>query len=971
MMCAWQRFGSTIMERNIRLTYNLLHERCMRICAVLSTVKSPHCRIHRGNNQTAVEVMSKNLSLRYLAHSADTDDSESDEFSEQDDDPDYEKLKEMSESLRNFLYPDSEDPLLLKLKTCMSVQEVFNIIRPTELQLTSQHVSQAVLVLWDLQKIFYRVYAKEEDEAKVYNPAVGTSDSLRHYINVVSNHEDFKHLIELVNRTYLQMTPDAATCTLLYLRKMDVRLTHPVMQNLVAYCASLIESLSTHFPLTALSRFTVAVYIPNSIWTCMILKEVIPLIYSALDRCENIQDFHLITVCMKNAHALLNWSFIKLYKEIAEGLVSRGEMTAQGTRTILKAAVFLSLPQWSQKNASTIKILLLSLKGKVSELTPEELFMLHKVFVSHLEPADLLEEIKSCANKFLSRISNDDSRSAATLEATAKLLSCVVPFSPPSKKNVFEELARQHIQDSVFSSSLPTVFKLMWHLKTHDTRLCDAFWNKMLQDLENSEAEREGSQLLRTAYRYIHFSNSLGGKYRHFEFERSLLQWLLHEMENGLSGIIPSKFAMIAAFLLAFGNTFQGEVIDELFIARVVDRLVEMAPQFTSVDCLNISRGFQRGVEMCYKKGAHKILLTQYAKVNSVLNTCAQRHLSEKNLDIVTINVIGRAFVNPRSSSQTDIFEHIIDGYEKCNDPLSSRIIRDAVWNFRSFDYLAPTTVDRMVDYITHNKAHVLAETAEKLLTLCYVHGYTPTGAGSFFSAMIDLILRDRDFMVSLAVIRSSLALCFYNSLPKALIHYIFTVDFLEWIEAELSQCYSKDTYPVRVRHNLMELNRAVCLDYPDADVPWFHKKYCQELAVSEPKLKSVFQQDVLKHLITVVGGKQFIESDVFSPYSYKIDFLLLLDAENNPVNTKFISDHQISKIAVLLLREDAFSGERLKGPQQMKQRHLEMLGYRVVGIAARLWQSMFMAEPEAKARFLEDCIFQKQPTKQSELYIK
>ncbi|XP_047121376.1 FAST kinase domain-containing protein 1, mitochondrial isoform X2 [Schistocerca piceifrons] len=810
MMCAWQRFGSTIMEKNIRLTYNLLHERCMRICAVLSTVKSPHCRIHRGNNQTAVEVMSKNVSLRYLAHSADSDDSESDEFSEQDDDPDYEKLKEMSESLRNFLYPDSEDPLLLKLKTCMSVQEVFKIIRPTELQLTSQHVSQAVLVLWDLQKIFYRVYAKEEDEAKFYTPAVGTSDSLRHYINVVSNHEDFKHLIELVNRTYLQMTPDAATCTLLYLRKMDVHLTHPVMQNLVAYCASLIESLSTHFPLTALSRFTVAVYIPNSIWTCMILKEVIPLIYSALDRCENIQDFHLITVCMKNAHALLNWSFIKLYKDIAEGLVSRGEMTAQGTRTILKAAVFLSLPQWSQKNASTIKILLLSLKGKVSELTPEELFMLHKVFVSHLEPADLLEEIKSCANKFLSRISNDDSRSAATLEATAKLLSCVVPFSPPSKKNVFEELARQHIQDGVFSSSLPTVFKLMWHLKTHDTRLCDAFWNKMLQDLENSEAEREGSQLLRTAYRY-----------------------------------------------------------------------------------------------------------------------------------------------------------------EKCNDPLSSRIIRDAVWNFRSFDYLAPTTVDRMVDYITHNKAHVLAETAEKLLTLCYVHGYTPTGAGSFFSTMIDLILRDRDFMVSLAVIRSSLALCFYNSLPKALIHYIFTVDFLERIEAELSQCYSKDTYPVRVRHNLMELNRAVCLDYPDADVPWFHKKYCQELAVSEPKLKSVFQQDVLKHLITVVGGKQFIESDVFSPYSYKIDFLLLLDAENNPVNTKFISDHQISKIAILLLREDAFSGEQLKGPQQMKQRHLEMLGYRVVGIAARLWQSMFMAEPEAKARFLEDCIFQKQPTKQSELYIK
>jgi len=27
-----------------------------------------------------------------------------------------------------------------------------------------------------------------------------------------------------------------------------------------------------------------------------------------------------------------------------------------------------------------------------------------------------------------------------------------------------------------------------------------------------------------------------------------------------------------------------------------------------------------------------------------------------------------------------------------------------------------------------------------------------------------------------------------------------------------------------------MELNRAVCLDLPDANVPWFHQKYCETL---------------------------------------------------------------------------------------------------------------------------------------------
>lgn len=33
----------------------------------------------------------------------------------------------------------------------------------------------------------------------------------------------------------------------------------------------------------------------------------------------------------------------------------------------------------------------------------------------------------------------------------------------------------------------------------------------------------------------------------------------------------------------------------------------------------------------------------------------------------------------------------------------------------------------------------------------------------------------------------------------------------------------------MRVRKILMELNRAVCLDQPEAGVPWFHVKYCEE----------------------------------------------------------------------------------------------------------------------------------------------
>lgn len=36
------------------------------------------------------------------------------------------------------------------------------------------------------------------------------------------------------------------------------------------------------------------------------------------------------------------------------------------------------------------------------------------------------------------------------------------------------------------------------------------------------------------------------------------------------------------------------------------------------------------------------------------------------------------------------------------------------------------------------------------------------------------------------------------------------------------------DALNMRTRLRLMELNRAVCLECPEFQVPWFHERYCQ-----------------------------------------------------------------------------------------------------------------------------------------------
>jgi len=46
-----------------------------------------------------------------------------------------------------------------------------------------------------------------------------------------------------------------------------------------------------------------------------------------------------------------------------------------------------------------------------------------------------------------------------------------------------------------------------------------------------------------------------------------------------------------------------------------------------------------------------------------------------------------------------------------------------------------------------------------------------------------------------------------------------------------------------------------------------------------------------------------------------------------------------------------------MKGLSKLKQRHLEILGYKVIWIKKAIWNSMFMTEPEAKLSYLKSLI--------------
>lgn len=866
-------------------------------------------------------------------------------------------------SFRQLLYRNSKHPLIEQLNASTSVQDVFNFIKEHESELDGQLLSQAVIVLRDLQKSFCKVNVFDLYQNQVISSLLNPRNILNNYINEVHGHEDFEMLLQLVDRWTGDMSADALTATLLCLNKMGMSVYHPVMQELISRCESAVECYGPRFPLSALSRFTVAVHSGRGLWPIFIAKTTLPRILAGIESCDSVVDFRHLSICLISICQLVNCTVLNAYKSKIDDLVGSGIITGKDSKAIAQAVRFLNFPQWAHQNDPTIRKLLLVLKGNICGVSPKDLLTIHKVFQNVMEPADIVDEMREAAGKFLSQVENERvSSSPSALKCVTHLLACLVSLSSPTQKLALEKLIQRHVEESISASSLPALFRILQQLKTSNIKLCDAFWSRTLDCMQNIPAEREYYKLLQVSHRYMYFNNNLGGRYRHYELERQMIRWLWHGVENGIIGMLPSKFAQVTSFILAYGNIGEGRsIISDSALTQMVCKVLDMKLQFSKMDCMYISRGLQIGkILASQRKSISSRFVDVFTKIDGAMNSCAQRHLKEDVLSLPDITIMMRTYISRSNAWETQLFENLIKRHEDLSGDTSSRLLRDISANMLITNCLIPSMSDQLVNYVVENGDHILGDTAVKLLYMCYSLGYTPAQAESFFSVASSIILRDKERLQGLTLLQAAIALCFFHCLPEELVHFIFTVDFLEKLDEEVLNCYSKGSYRVRVRHAMMHLNRAVCLDYPGTDVPWFHEKYCQQVAALESPKASPFRDDVHRSLISVMGAQQLVQVNRYSPYFYGLDFQVQMNENKMPVSIKHQADTNIIRIAILLWGKDAFTSgvPQLCGEQQLKQRHLEMMGYKVIGISSSIWNSMYMAEKNAKTDYLRQRIW-------------
>lgn len=461
--------------------------------------------------------------------------------------------------------PTIDNTQITQLFQSSHIEQIHAFIDANANELNRQQTVRCVLALWEFHK--------------------ANTDGQRP-VRLDTAHPSCDRLLERIAHFAGDMNPDELTISLLYLSKLGWDNQNATMQLLLDLCVERLADDDIAFPLTALSRFGVAVNAFKTLYPFFVCQDAFARMLGHMAVLQTSEELRLLTIGLTSMHQLVSADALTSYKERVRRLLETGALTADKSKCVLKVLQFLNYPHWSQRNTQLLRELVLLMKDRVAGLQVNELEQVFRVFQSQLEPAQLTAELTAHAQTLFERT------------PTAELLACSVMYALPDKRTRLTEYAREFIYAKdvpMQPALLQTLFKILRYLKISNVHICDGYWSKVMHEIRTNESEQQNYMLARHCHRYMHFNNNLGGTYHHREFEKYVTGLMVDEMRTGITAYIPGKFAKVAAFIIAYGHTPNGRQVLPEF---VVCRLEDMAGQFKIADCLQISRGIQIALQM-------------------------------------------------------------------------------------------------------------------------------------------------------------------------------------------------------------------------------------------------------------------------------------------------------------------------------------------------------------------------------------
>uniref|UniRef100_A0A8C4YCT1 FAST kinase domains 1 n=1 Tax=Gopherus evgoodei TaxID=1825980 RepID=A0A8C4YCT1_9SAUR len=431
--------------------------------------------------------------------------------------------------------------------------------------------------------------------------------------------------------------------------------------------------------------------------------------------------------------------------------------------------------------------------------------------------------------------------------------------------------------------------------------------------------------------------------------------------------VVPSDISMLTRVL----SMLPSSQVDEV----VINRVDAVWPQCNLSDLSSFATALVRWVR--HDQSHQQSTSGPSAKLLQKLSNCGYQRLQKaSDLDQLLEEL--------RYISGEWFEEILVEETINTCQRLMDQITWMNVLEFSSFliktNYRCTPLLDRIASVAVQHMSKIHPSGTYNLLLPFTVMNYEPPQSEEFFETCIQHFSSHLGCFEPHLLVLLGYSLAIAEYFPPALINAIFNVDFLTKLDAQLE--ILPDTLNWRVRLRLMELNRAVCLECPEFQIPWFHERYCQQMQRKGNGSTNTAQQQIHRMLGEILGGSQYAKVSVLTPYYYGIDFECILDKNKKPLPymdqsivladlVQWGPDIQLlgkkglppgaQRIAVEFLDSKAFCKNscHLKGEIAIKKRHLEILGYQVVQIPHFEWNSMELSSKDAWMEYLKKNIFE------------